>query len=55
VKSKTPDSQRAPLDLVEREFRSSSGSIYDFMVSRAEHDACDLMYVHRPSSCIVFL
>lgn len=54
-RSETQDSQRAPLDLVESEFRSSSGSIYDFMVSRAEHDACHLMYVRHPSLCIIFL
>jgi hypothetical protein len=43
-KRESQDSQQAPLDLVESEFRSSSGSIYDYMVSRAEHHACDLMY-----------
>jgi hypothetical protein len=32
------------LDLVETEFRSSSGSIYDFMVARAEDRACNFMH-----------
>ena len=32
------------LDLVETEFRSSSGSIYDFMVARAEDKACNFMH-----------
>ena len=43
-KRESQDSQQAPLDLVESEFRSSSGSIYDYMVSRAELHACVLIY-----------